>query len=479
MALKYLPDYDPQTPDVLTGCSGYVPTVKGYEALSSAVARTTALSAAARGLFAGRQLSGSARTIAGQKTSLQEWGGSSWSSVGSYTTHDDEWTFTQYGDVTLAARIDQKIQASSSGSFSDVDAGAPKAKYLASASGFVIAANYDSGGAVEDGWYCSALYDHTDWATSVSTQCANGRLFDTPGPITGVFKLGDDLIFFKRDSMYHARYVGPPIIWEITLISSSIGCSSPNGAADIGGRLVFCNDSDIYIYDGSSLPMSIAEGIRNHWRDTVVSSYASKMIARNDPSNLRVFIWAVSGDGIATGYPDRYFVWNYHANSWGEGTLQVEGVILDESSEINYSEGSALFATYASVSSGLTYSSPEGSITSGTGMVICKSDHALYDLNGTPGSASLTTGDNGDLNQFFLWRRLKPRYSTTPTTATLTPYSRDFLDDSLSAGDDVDQSSARRFDLLKSGRFHRAKITTTGDCEITALQFDLARQGVE
>jgi hypothetical protein len=476
--LKFAPDFDPTTPEILTAIDDYVPTVRGYEAMFDEVVQTQALADTVRGAFLATKLDGSNRLIAGQATSLQEYVDGAWVSRGTYTTSTEKWRFAQFGDATLAVRPDLAIQQSTSTSFSAIS-GAPKAKVIAVCQGFVMVCNYDDGvDQLSDGWFCSGIYDHTQWTPSVATQCANGRLMDTPGDITAIHRLGDDLIIFKRDSCYHARYVGPPVIWEIRLISPDIGCSSPDGVTNVGGTaLIWASETDLWMYNGMGVPTSIGDGVREFWRTDSFPTYRNLSIARHDPANYRAFIWYVSGAGIVDKKPDKYLCYNYRSGLWGGGTKIVDDVVRYQS-DLTYDDMGQILSIYDNVPPE-TYGSDLWAEAKKEAMVVVNPDHIVATLTGTPLTCSFTTGDMGETDQFTLLRRVTPKLLVTPDSAELTYYGKQHLDDAQVANGTVTLDSRKRFDLLKSARWHRIKFQTTGECEISGFKADLVNQGVE
>ena len=157
-------------------------------------------------------LDGSKRTFASSTTKIYEASGGAWidrSRVGNYSGANRH-RYTVFGSVVLATNRSEVIQASSpGGAFADI-AGAPTAMILVAASGFVMALNINGMtlGDAPDAWGCSAIRDHTNWTPSVTTQCAAGRLLDSPGAIRAGAALGSDVVAYKATSMYLGRYVG-------------------------------------------------------------------------------------------------------------------------------------------------------------------------------------------------------------------------------------------------------------------------------
>ena len=57
-----------------------------------------------------------------------------------------------------------------------------------------------------DSWYCSALYNQADWVPNIATQCATGRLIDTPGPNTACKALGSNIVIYKGTIVFTTAF---------------------------------------------------------------------------------------------------------------------------------------------------------------------------------------------------------------------------------------------------------------------------------
>lgn len=235
----FAPDLDPATPGILTDCDAIVPSTQGLAAAKSLVtAGYPALATTPNSAYVAELLSGSKRTFAASTTKIYEASAGAWldrSRVGNYTG-TGRTRFAVFGDIVLSTNRTQAINAASSGgSFADI-AGAPTASILVTAAGFVVALNINgmSLGDAPDAWGCSAIRDHTNWTPSVSTQCAAGRLLDSPGAIRAGAALGSDVVAYKNTSMYLGRYVGPPLIWAWQRIPGDIGCSGAESVVVVG-----------------------------------------------------------------------------------------------------------------------------------------------------------------------------------------------------------------------------------------------------
>jgi hypothetical protein len=209
----FAPDLDPETPGILTDCNAIIPTTQGLAAANSLVTSgLPALAGTPTAAYVAELLDGTKRTFAATNTAIYEAVGGAWvdrSRGGGYTGTERQ-RFCVFGNIVLDANRTQSIGAASpGGAFADI-AGAPTAKIICTAAGFVMALNVNGGafGDQPDGWWCSALRDHTNWTPSIATQCANGRLLDSPGAIRAGVPLGSDIVAYKNTSMYLGRYQG-------------------------------------------------------------------------------------------------------------------------------------------------------------------------------------------------------------------------------------------------------------------------------
>ena len=272
--LGFTPDAPTTTPGIILDCTQFIPYDSGMRAAPGPRSLADALAAACRGAVTVTKLAGTRRVFAGSSTKLYELSGTTWSDVSrgaSYTLGSNAvWSFTQFGDTSVASSIDNVIQTSTAGAFAD-QATAPQATIveavLSSGGGFVMAFNTVDAtyGTSPDRWWCCAINDETSWTVSLSTQATSGRLLSSPGAITAAKAFGDQNIAYKDRSLYLGRYVGSPAVWQWDLIPGDVGCIGVDAVTDIGGAgHVFVGRSDIMLFDGTR-PQSIAEGQVRQW----------------------------------------------------------------------------------------------------------------------------------------------------------------------------------------------------------------------
>lgn len=460
----FAPDLDPTAPGAITDCTNLVPTLRGYVgAPSGADVGMDALAAAALTASVMTKLDGANRLFAGTTTKLYEKASSAWTDVSRATAYNASdlypWRYAQFGDASLAINKGDVLQQSSTGAFADVTA--PKAAVLCVASGFVVLGNTNEAtyGDSLDRWWCSEYLVTTGWTPAISTQCTTGRLVDTPGSITGMKALGHDLVAYKDRSMYLGRYVGPPGVWDFTLIPGEIGCSSQEAIADIGTAHIFIGFEDIYLFDGG-LPKPIGSPLREWFFSDLDPAYRYRIRSAHDRANSLVyFYYPRTGN---SGGLNGCIVYHYKSDRWGVAHRTIEATV-------EYVTGGYTYNTLPIT----TWDSwPEVQLDSPFWTASTKyvayigTDHKIYSLTGASASATMTTGDYGNEDNYSLLSRVTLRYLAKPTSATMTNYYQDEHGGAWTEDATITESSGR-FDVLRSSVWHRVKFTFTGDFEIS------------
>lgn len=477
--LGFAPDLDDHTEGVITDCEMIEPTMKGMAGAPSLITPSgvSALPSACQGASLNLQLDGTFRLFAGTATKLYE--STAWTDVtravgGNYTgTADTRWCFAQFGNVALASNKADAMQKSvGSGAFSDL-AGAPKAKFIDTVAGFVMAANYNDGTDTVDGWYCSAFEDYTDWVADIGTQCAFGRLLDTPGEITGMKALAENAIVYKLDAIYIGQYVGAPFIWSWQLISGEIGAVSQEAIVDIGNAHVFMGRNDIWLFDGTR-PHSIAEGIRDWFYNQELNPlYAYKTIGAHNKNKSLVYFYYVSRSSTSI---DSCIIYNYKAGKWSRANRSIEAALEYRVGGYTYASFLTAYSLYSSIPA-LSYGSPFWS--SNTPVIgVFDTTHTLKSLTGSSTSSSLTGGWFGDDLSYMVVQRVTPRFIEAPDTVTVTNYYVNNSGDSASTGA-TNSMNRGRVGVYKRAKWHKMKLTFTGDYEITDYIVQAQRAGNE
>lgn len=480
--LGFTPDSDATTPGVITDCVDFIPYKNGMEGAPSAVAASgvSALADDCIGAAVLAKLDDTKRVFAGTATKLYELVAGAWDDVtrasgGDYNGGTDTtWTFTQFGDASIATNKADAMQRATTGDFADI-AGAPKADIVFSVSAFVMALNVDDGTDKPNGWHCSATFDETDWTESVTTQSASGLLVATPGRITAGARLGDYAVAYKAKSIYLGQYVGPPVIWDWQLIpGGEAGCVGKDAIADLGGVHFFVGDDNFWLFDGTR-PTPIGDDkVRQWFYENSSQSFRYKTKCFFDRQNNRVWVFFPSTS--SAGECDLTLVYHVISKQWGRANRTIQAVLNYQSLGITYDtwdEAGATFDTLPNVSYDSQYW-----ISGGQAVSVFDTSNQLQILAGPSGQTQFTTGDAGDdliaTHLDYVQLRFATDYS--PESATMQAYSKMVSGDSFTAGASISLSDGK-FCTRQEARWHRATFTFTGDVRVTGIMPRLIPSG--
>lgn len=475
--LGFSPDLDPMTPGVVTDCSMVVPFESGLKgAPAAATVGVSALAAACAGTAVLLDLIGNRRFIAGTVAKLYEWDGASWidrSRATSYSgSSEDRWSFIQYGNSALAAMPTAKIQRSTGTAFADIT-GAPQAAMIESVLGFAMAFNTIDAtyGTSPDRWWCSALYDETNWTPAIATQCTTGRLIGGSGPITAARRFGDDIVVYKNRTLFVGRYAGPPSVWDFRQVSNDVGCVGQDAVVDTMIGHIFVGQDNVYLYDGTTpRPLDNSLALRNWLFLDMNHLYRYKTIVNYDRLNYAVSIYYCSTAGSSI---DSCVVYHLLTKQWGRANRNIEAAVVYTSPSLTYA-GSSLISTYDAAPA-VPYDSPFWTAGAQVSAVF-DTAHTVRSLSGACAGSYLTTGDLGDESGYTFCDKVRIRYAQAPTTSTATGYTRDEEGVTLA----TNQSAAKtdgRHDMRQRARFHRFTLAQTGDWKASAVRADLKPAG--
>lgn len=475
---RFAPDLPPTTPGALREVADLIPTARGYKGRPAPVSGGyPALAAAANSLAVVTKLDGSRRVFAGTAAALYEAGTGSWtdrSAVGGYAIGANRWSFAQFGDTTVAAAKAQTLQSSTSGAFAAIS-GAPKASWVDVSGGFVMIADTNEGtyGDQSDRWWCSGYLDVADWTPSVTTQCTTGRLVDVPGPIMALKALGGGFVAYKGSGLFVASYVGAPSVWQWQQVPGEIGCLMGSGVVSIGSAHVFWAKDNLYLFDGAR-PVPIADEIREWLFSDLNNAFAYRTVGTYDPVAGNVW-WFYVSTAAPGSTPDKALVWNARTGRFGLASLSVEAAALYYQPGLTFDGLGTVYSTYDDLPTDLSFDSPYWSASS-SDVAYIDTSHVLQTLSGTSASSSLLTGNYGNDDQFVTATRVRPRFLVAPLTASLEHLYDDLYGDAFASLGSVSLYEGK-FDVLWSSRWHRFRMSFTGDVEIEGVAPQFAPDG--
>lgn len=466
--LGFTPDAEPTTPGCITDCGNFVPYEAGMKAASAPVnIGLAALAAACRGSAVTRNLTGGTRLLAGTTGQLYEASGATWSAVGTGAyalAADDVWRFAAFGNSALAVCSAEVLQRSTGGAFAAV-AGAPKARAIVVAKGFVMLLGTD---ASPDQWHNSAYLDETTWTPSVATQCATGRLIEGSGPLTAGLRQGDTVVAYKERCIFVGQYVGGSVVWQWSPPIGDVGCVGVEAVADTPIGHIFVGSDNFYLFDGTR-PVPIGDDVKQWWLDNSSSQYRyrTKLLWDRENNSVMVFYPSASSAGTC----DQVLVFHVGRRRWGRMTMTVEAVVNYTSQGITYDGGSPLISTYDGSPADISYDSPFW-LTSKSSPGFYGTDHAIYTFTGIPGASYCVTGDYGDEATYSFCRALRARFAALPASSSCVGLTKATSGGALQVGSSASFDGSK-YPLRQQNRFHRFRLDFTGTTKLAGIRPDL------
>jgi len=418
----FTPSVDPSTPGAILDCMNMVPTIRGMKAAPAPLPfGNPAFPSTVTGAATCELLNGTFRTFCGTATKLYEIISGANTDVsraagGAYIGSANRWRFVQFGNATVATNGADPLQQSiSSGAFSNIT-GSPIAQILETVQGFVFALGTNDGtyGLRPHGWWCSGLYDQTQWTPSQTTQCANGIIVDQPGALTAGRALGTNIIVYKQQSMYYGVYQGPPVIWAFNLISPIIGTPCQECVVPVGARHLFLGtDKQVYEFDGT-IPNPIGDEVHEWLANNWSSLYQSNVQSYYDQQNSLVYWYFCSTS--STGAIDRCLVYNHRTGKFGRADLVIESAVQTVSGQITWAGMGSLpgVSTWSTLPV-IPYNSPYWTQSTPRQGVI-DTTHKVQALVGAQPNSSILTSWLGDDYSYIDLLGVVPRFSAQPST---------------------------------------------------------------
>lgn len=342
-------EYCPDQPEFGGGTSIAVSNVsprtdKSYGPFSNYQAYSAAaLPARPQGAYGGADPDGNVSVFAGTVNNLYQIqvGSTSFTNVSksanAYSCPADEaWSFALFNARLIACNINDPIQSFILGTdtaFSDLSAAAPKARYVATAKNFLIAANTVDGISGAAPWrvWWSALGDPTSWPTPGSSAAAavQSDYNDTVGEggaITGVVgNLGtaDAAVFFER-AVWKMIYVGPPAVFNFVPAEGVRGTNAPGSIAQLGSVVFYLGEDGFYMFDGTnSVPIGANKVDRTFLSDLIANGH-TRITSAIDPIN-KLVIWSYPSTNAPGGVtPDKLIMYNWVTQRWSVASMTLD-----------------------------------------------------------------------------------------------------------------------------------------------------------
>ena len=461
---EWLPD-QPGVIGALTKAENVFPKAVGYGPFPNSVAFSGDASEDLNSVVAARDINGTTKVFAGGSTklflldsadlSLGDISGTTYSS-------SNDWKFTQFGNSLIAANGAQKLQyydLTTTDNFTDIDAGAPTARFVTVVRDFVVTGwQPDNNNRVQ--W--SGINDPTTWSSSGVTQ---SDFQDVPdgGQIQGVTGGEFGLVLLER-SIVRMSYVGTPFVFQFDNISRNLGCYEPNSVVQWQGVTYFLGDDGFYACDGQNVVGIGAEKVDRFFFNDASEASFPEMSAAVDPIRNLV-MWGYRNSG------DIYRILVYHVNTkrWSYIDTVINRLGSYSTPAITL-EG---IDTYSASIDALTITLDSRFWQGGKLLLGGVTGAQIVTFSGSDKTATIETSDLENTGQASMITLARPMIDNGSASVGIA--SRNSLNDAVNFGSQNSPSAENRVGLRSYGRYHRLRVIPTGNWT-TAIGVDIEIQ---
>lgn len=455
----------------LTEAFNVVPKVDGYGPLASISTLSEAASQPLIEVFAGK-FSGATTLFAASAEKLYRFNSAtlelddvSQLDTGSPISYaaTNNWNFTQFGNVIIAANGQNTMQAWALGTaanFDDLSASAPSASFVTVVRDFVVAARDAT---FANRVYWSDINDETNWVSSTTSQ-ADFQDIPDGGDIVGITGGEIGLIFLER-AIVRMSYIGSPLFFQFDTISRHLGCFEPKSIAQYGQMVFFLSDDGFYMCDGQTVTPIGTERVDKFFFGSADIAEIENMSSAVDPAN-KLVVWCYeNNDGN-----QELLIYNWQINRWSRGVTAARFISTAASAGVTL-EGLDAYGDLDSLETSL-----DSRLWAGGKMLLAGGvGSKIGTFSGAPMLGDIRTGDFRSGEQSIV-KLAKPQVDGGSAQVAIA--SRIRLDGQKNFSALVPADDENRVSLRSVGAYHRLRLRPTGDNWQQASAVDVEIQPV-
>lgn len=450
----------------LTDAKNVVSQAIGYGPFPTPVTLSSAAAENLTSLYAAKSPAGLTSLFAAGDSKIYTVGGSgALTQVGTgYTTSGgNRVRFAQFGNVVISTNNAEKLQKwtlGTSTSFGDLSATAPIAKYITVVRDFVVVANtYESTQQKQYRVRWSAINDETDWTENVNTQSDYQDIPDG-GQIMGI-RGGEFGIVLLERSIHRMSYVGTPFIFQFDNISRGKGCMVSGSIAQYQGLTFFLSDDGFYMCDGQNVVPIGAEKVDRFFLADVSESDYGTMSAAIDPVR-KLVIWNYKSVDANR----KLMIYNFATKKWTYADAGTDYLAEASSSALTLEDLDSISTNIDALTTSLDSLLYVGGKYFLGGTLATR----VMTYTGASLSGYIATNDI-DIGANSVVTLARPLIDNGSGTVAIS--SRKLLNQTVTYGTATAADSENRVSLRSAGRYHRLKVTPTGDAWKTAVAVDV------
>jgi hypothetical protein len=462
---EWMPD-QPSVSGALTDAKNVVSQAIGYGPFPAPVTFSSSNAAEnLTSLYAAKQPNGDTALFAAGLTKIYTVSGVgaiTQVKTGMTTANADRVRFTQFGKTVISCNNADKLQAwtlGTSTAFADLSATAPIAKFITVVRDFVVVANTLETTQQQYRVRWSAINDETDWTENVNTQSDYQDIPDG-GQIVGIRGGEFGLVLLER-AIHRMSYVGTPFIFQFDNISRGKGCMVAGSIAQYQGITFFLSDDGFYLCDGQNVTPIGAEKVDRFFLQDASDSDYGTMSAAVDPIR-KLVIWnykSVNGNR-------NVLIYNFKTQKWTYGDAGTDYLSEASTSSVTLEQLDSISSSIDALTTSLDSRLYVGGKYFLGGTLATR----VMSFTGASQTAVISTGDL-DIGANSVVTLARPIVDNGSATVAIA--SRTLLNQGVSFNTAVAASSENRVPLRSAGRYHRLKVTPTGDNWNNAISVDV------
>ena len=473
-----------------------LPRARGYSGFPALVSTSDALVAKAVGAVSARNLTASpvtANTYAGTLEEIYSLGADgTWTVVSKGAvppppppaTYNQNgggvpaaryWQFVQWANTIIGTNLNDPIQTIALGgtNFADLTTDSDyRGRHIAVIRNqVVIGYVYDVTGTTEypARLHWSGFNDPTTWTPSRVTLADFQDLRGNGGAIQAITG-GTVGMVFQEKAIWRMEFIGAPWGFQIDLVEEAVGALAPRSVIRYGNKIFFLAEDGFRMITPNIASRTVGQGeasaligeerIDREFLADLDENYLDNVTAVVDPAN-QLIIWSYPGRNSLGGEPNRLLMYNIASNKWVFGdeavdllfTVSTVGVDVDDTNINNQ------FASVDDASG--NWDDPQ--YTGGATFVGAIDDeHKAASFTGTTRTATIETGEvtHSPGRRSFV-NNVRPLVDGGTTTIAVGTRNRQT--DSVVFTGDVTENAAGRCPVRTNARYHRYRVTISGD----------------
>lgn len=175
----------------------------------------------------------------------------------------------------------------------------------------------------------------SDW-TPTATNQAGSLTLSHGSEIVTALQTRQEVLVFTDSSLYAMQYLGPPYVWNATLLGDNLSIISQNSAIIASGVVYWMGIDKFYKYDGRV--QTLRCDLRQHIFNDINLLQSDQVFAGTIEGFNEVWWFYCSAGSTSV---DKYVVYNYLEDIWYYGTMErtawLDSAILDYPVAATYS----------------------------------------------------------------------------------------------------------------------------------------------